>query len=40
MVADVLGLRASVWVVAALTALSEALVAGRMDETHSRPVGS
>jgi len=39
-VADVLGLRTSVWVVAALTALSGALVAVRMYETHPRPVGS
>lgn len=37
-VADALGPRASVWVVAALTALSGAVVAVRMYETHSRPV--
>ena len=35
--ADLLGVRAAVWVVAALTALSGAVVALRMYETHERP---
>ena len=35
-VADALGVRAAVWVVAALTALSGAVVAVRMYETHHR----
>ena len=34
-VADLWGLRAAVWVVAALTALSGAVVAARMYETHA-----
>jgi MFS family permease len=38
LVADLAGLRAAVWVVAALTAVSGLIVAGRMDETH-RPTG-
>jgi MFS family permease len=37
LVADALGVRAAVWVVAALTAVSGALVAIRMYETHHRP---
>jgi MFS family permease len=36
-VADALGIRAAVWVVAGLTALSGAVVAVRMYETHHRP---
>lgn len=36
-VADALGIRAAVWVVAALTALSGVVVAVRMYETHRRP---
>ena len=36
-VADTLGVRASVWVVAALTAVSGLVVAVRMYETHHRP---
>ena len=36
-VADALGIRAAVWVVAALTALSGIVVAVRMYETHRRP---
>ncbi|HEX6339366.1 MAG TPA: MFS transporter, partial [Jiangellaceae bacterium] len=36
-VADLLGIRAAVWVVAALTAASGMLVAVRMYETHPRP---
>jgi MFS family permease len=36
-VADALGVRAAVWVVAALTALSGLVVAVRMYETHHRP---
>jgi MFS family permease len=36
-VADLLGVRAAVWVVAALTALSGLVVAWRMYETHPRP---
>jgi MFS family permease len=38
LVADLAGLRAAVWVVAALTAASGLVVAGRMYETH-RPAG-
>lgn len=37
-VADALGVRAAVWVVAALTAASGLVVAVRMYETHHRPV--
>jgi MFS family permease len=37
-VADALGVRAAVWVVAALTAASGLVVAIRMYETHHRPV--
>jgi MFS family permease len=36
-VADVLGIRAAVWTVAALTAASGLVVAARMYETHHRP---
>ena len=36
-VADALGIRAAVWTVAALTAVSGAVVAVRMYETHHRP---
>jgi MFS family permease len=36
-VADTFGLRAAVWTVAALTALSGVVVAARMYETHHRP---
>jgi MFS family permease len=36
-VADALGIRAAVWVVAGLTALSGVVVAVRMYETHHRP---
>ncbi len=39
-VADALGVRAAVWVVAALTALSGLVVAVRMYETHHRPVAT
>lgn len=35
-VADLAGLRAAVWVVAAITAASGLLVAARMYETHQR----
>lgn len=35
--ADVLGVRAAVWIVAAVTALSGMVVALRMYETHDRP---
>jgi hypothetical protein len=35
--ADLLGLRAAVWVVAAITALSGLVVAVRMYETRQRP---
>jgi predicted MFS family arabinose efflux permease len=35
--ADLLGLRAAVWVVAAITALSGLVVAVRMYETKSKP---
>jgi len=38
-VADVLGVRAAVWVVAGLTAVSGVVVAVRMYETHHRPAG-
>jgi len=38
-VADALGVRVAVWVVAALTAASGLVVATRMYETHHRPVG-
>jgi hypothetical protein len=38
LVADLAGLEAAVWVVAALTAASGLVVAGRMNETH-RPAG-
>lgn len=38
LVADAFGVRAAVWVVAALTALSGLTVAVRMYETHHRPV--
>ena len=38
-VADALGVRAAVWVVACLTALSGVVVAVRMYETHHRPAG-
>jgi MFS family permease len=38
-VADALGVRAAVWTVAALTALSGLVVAVRMYETHHRPGG-
>ena len=37
-VADALGVRAAVWTVAALTAVSGLVVAVRMYETHHRPV--
>jgi MFS family permease len=37
-VADLLGIRAAVWTIAALTAASGLLVAVRMYETHHRPV--
>ncbi len=36
-VADALGVRAAVWTVAALTAVSGLVVAVRMYETHHRP---
>ncbi|MGZ4559962.1 MAG: MFS transporter, partial [Mycobacteriaceae bacterium] len=36
-VADALGVRAAVWTVAALTAVSGLVVAVRMYETHQRP---
>jgi MFS family permease len=36
-VADLWGLRAAVWVVAALTAASGVIVAARMYETHPKP---
>jgi predicted MFS family arabinose efflux permease len=36
LVADLAGLRAAVWAVAALTAASGLVVAVRMDETHRR----
>jgi MFS family permease len=36
--ADLLGLRAAVWVVAAITALSGVIVAARMYETHRQRV--
>jgi MFS family permease len=39
-VADALGIRAAVWTVAALTALSGAVVAVRMYETHHRPTAT
>jgi hypothetical protein len=38
MVADLLGVRAAVWAVAALTAVSGLVVAVRMYETRHRPV--
>jgi MFS family permease len=38
LIADALGIRAAVWVVAALTAASGLVVAVRMYETHHRPV--
>jgi MFS family permease len=38
-VADVLGLAAAIWVVAAITAASGGVVAIRMYETHRRPTG-
>lgn len=38
-VADVLGLAAAIWVVAAITAASGAVVASRMYETRYRPTG-
>jgi MFS family permease len=37
--ADLYGIRAAVWVVAAVTAVSGAVVAMRMYETHQRPPG-
>ncbi len=40
LVADALGVRAAVWVVAGLTALSGLVVAVRMYETHHRPEAS
>jgi MFS family permease len=40
LVADLLGLRAAVWAVAALTAASGMVVAVRMYETHHRPATS
>jgi len=38
-VADLAGIRAAVWVVAALTAASGLLAAARMYETRPRPAG-
>jgi hypothetical protein len=38
--ADLDGIRAAVWVVAALTSVSGAVVAMRMYETHQRPPGA
>jgi MFS family permease len=37
-VADALGIRAAIWAVAALTAVSGLIVAVRMYETHHRPI--
>jgi MFS family permease len=39
-VADAYGMLAAIWVVAALTAASGAMVAVRMYETHQRPAGA
>ena len=39
-IADAYGMAAAVWVVAALTAASGAVVAVRMYETHQRPAGA
>ena len=36
-IADLLGIRAAIWVVAALTAASGLVVAVRMYETHAHP---
>ena len=38
--ADLSGIRAAGWVVAALTSVSGAVVAMRMHETHQRPPGA
>ena len=40
LIADAYGMAAAVWVVAALTAASGAVVAVRMYETHQRPAGA